>query len=428
MLKAQHGIIREPYDDDLAIRPLRPPILNPQVEHIVQVHVRQQRTDAAALHRALLTHDSLPLCQHARVQPFLDEPHHAPVPNPVLEELHQPLPVDGVEKPGNVDIQHPVHLPRQQARIERVQRMMLATPRAEPVRKPEEINFVDSIQHFDRRPLDHFVLQHGHAQRSVPTVRLGDERSPRRLRSVRSALQPRGKILEVRLQVFPIVPPRHPINPRRGMPLEAEVGLPEGIDVVNVVQERSEPQRRIPCCRLTYPRERALHACPALRPAHGLLTRVPFGHPSSLHPLRRWSANVVRGLLGYYTGVRLPTTVHHRHTSLDFPMRPAAPCRAGGGGISRFPNKVRTNMHGVSDRAGSRCASRNRHNRCRLPHSPTRSAPRSKILSRLNTQPARPPVNASRPWLPSGLAHDSGTLWVANPSTLKTFTLTPCRF
>jgi len=179
---------------------------------------------------------------------------------------------------------------------------------------------------------------------------------------------------------------------------------------------------------LTYPRERALHACPALSPAHGLLTRVPFGHPSSLHPLRCWTASVVQGLLGYYTGVRLPTTVHHRRTSVDFPMRPAAPCHAGSRGISRFPNTVRTSMRGVSDRAGSRSASRNRHRRCRLPHSPTRSAPQSKIRSRLNTQPARPSVNASRPWLPSGLAHDSGTLWIANPSTLKTFTLTPCRF
>ena len=212
------------------------------------------------------------------------------------------------------------------------------------------------------------------------------------------------------------------------MPLEAEVSLPECIGAVNVMQERSEPQRRIPRCRLTYPRERLGQARPALSPEPVVLARVPFGHPSSLPPLRRWTASVVRGLPRYYTGVRLPTTVHHRRTSLDFPMRPVAPCHTGSGGISRFPNPVRTNMRGVSDRAGSRCASRNRHIRRGLPHSPTRSAPQRQFLSRLNTQPARPPVNASRPWLPSGLAHDSGTSWVANPSTFKTFTLTPCRF
>ena len=33
----------------------------------------------------------LPVLQHAGVQPFLDEPHDAPVRNPVLDELHQPF-------------------------------------------------------------------------------------------------------------------------------------------------------------------------------------------------------------------------------------------------------------------------------------------------------------------------------------------------
>ena len=36
------------------------------------------------------TRMSLPILQHAGVQPFLDEPHDAPVRDPVLDELHQP--------------------------------------------------------------------------------------------------------------------------------------------------------------------------------------------------------------------------------------------------------------------------------------------------------------------------------------------------
>ena len=400
MLKAQHGIISEAHDDHLAIGPLCSPFLDPQVEHVVQVHIGQQRTDTAALNGTLLTVYSLPLFQHASVQPFLDEPYHAPVPDPVLDELHQPLPINGVEKSGNVDIQHPVHLRRQQSRVERIQRMMLATPRTEPVRKPKEIDFVDGIQHLNRGPLDHFVLQDGHAQGPFTTIGLGDERSSRRLRPVRSALQPRGKIVEILLQILAVMPPRHTIDPRRGIPLEAEVGLPKRVGAVDVVQERSELQRRIPRCGLTYSRKRLVHASPALSPEHVVLVRVPFGQPPSLPPLRRWTASVVRGLLRYYAVVRLPTTVRHRRTSLDFPMRPAAPCHAGGGGISRFPNTVRPNMRRVSDRAGSQCASRYRHIRCGLPQSPTRSAPQRQLLSRLNTQPARSPVNASRPWLP----------------------------
>src|SRR5207249_3816250 len=48
---------------------------------------------------------------------------------------------------------------------------------------------------------------------------------------------------------------------------------------------------------------------------------------------------------------------------------------------------------------------------CGLPPTPTASASRREALSRLNTRPARTPVNASRT-----AAHDSGPVWVARPS------------
>ena len=186
-----------------------------------------------------------------------------------------------------------------------------------------------------------------------------------------------------------------------------------------------------------YRRESLWHPSnPAQCPVSVARTSIPLSWPPSLHPLRgqplrpTWvvpmAETLVRGLHRYYGAIRPPTIVHHRRTSGDFPMRPSARCRVGGGGISRFPHKVRTCMPGVSDRVGSRCASRYRHIRCGLPQSPTRSAPHSS-LSRLNTQPARTPINASQPWLPT-TTHDSGTLWLAKPSTLKTFTLTPCQF
>jgi hypothetical protein len=64
---------------------------------VVEINVREQRRNATALGRPLFHPYSLPVLQHAGVQPFLDEPHHAPVRNPVLEELHQPAVVDGIE-------------------------------------------------------------------------------------------------------------------------------------------------------------------------------------------------------------------------------------------------------------------------------------------------------------------------------------------
>src|SRR5437870_10733621 len=73
---------------------------------------------------------------------------------------------------------------------------MLASPGSEPVRKTEKIRFVDGVQHLDRGPLDDLVLQHRHSERSLPPVGLGDIHPTHRLRSVRSSLQPFGKVLE----------------------------------------------------------------------------------------------------------------------------------------------------------------------------------------------------------------------------------------
>ena len=145
-----------------------------------------------------------------------------------------------------------------------------------------------------------------------------------------------------------------------------------------MVQERREPQLLILSCCLTYPLQRTGRVFPARCPGRVLLWQVPFGQTSSLHPLRHRLPGFVRGLLRYYRSVRLPRSVRHRRTSLDFPMRPKATAALGGLGISRFPREVSAYVHGVSDRAGLWHTSRYRCTRWGLPLSPTASASRSK--------------------------------------------------
>src|ERR1700740_1400139 len=98
-----------------------------------------------------------------------------------------------IEKVANIQIEHPVHFLRQQFRVERIQRLMLASPWPDPVREAEKIRFVDSVQHLDRCALDDFVLQRRYSERSLPPVGLRYIHSTHRLRSVRSPLQPFGE-------------------------------------------------------------------------------------------------------------------------------------------------------------------------------------------------------------------------------------------
>jgi len=155
------------------------------------------------------------------------------------------------------------------------------------------------------------------------------------------------------------------------------------------------------------------HDTPVLSPVRVSLELVPFDQSPSLHPLRDgWLSRLVRRLRGYYDSVRLPMFVHRQITSLDLLTRSARHL-ADKHRLSRFPREVSPYVHGVSDRAGLWCTSRYRCTRCCLPLSPTASASRSKFLTRLNTRPARSPVNASTPLLRAA-PHDSGPMWVAS--------------
>src|SRR6266567_498664 len=420
VLESDHDVVRVPHDDDIAVRLLSTPCLDPQIKNVMEIDVRQQRRCTAALRSPFLHTDSFSILQHARVQPFLDEPHHAPVRDAMLDELHQPLVRNRIEEAAYVQIEHPVHLLRQQSRVQRIQRVMLASLRTEPVRKAEKVRFVNSVHHLDRSTLNDLVLQRGYSERPQPPIGLGDVHPTYRHGPVRSLLQPMGEVLEIGPKVLAVVPPRLPVHAGRGFPLQAEISRAQRFRGIDVVKERGEPHLLILACCLTYPLQRTGRVAPAQSPGRVLPLRISLGQTSSLHPLRRRLPDIVRGLHRYYRPVRLPAFVHHRRMSSDFPMRPRANSALEERGTSRFPCEVFRYVLGVFDRAGLGCASLYRCIRCCLPLLLTASASRRNRLSRLNTRPAPSPVNASAP--PSRAApHDSGPVWIAIPLPYETF-------
>jgi len=120
----------------------------------------------------------LPVFRHTGLQPFADQTDHTPITDPMLNEFDQPFVADRIEKPGDVGIQNPVHLAPVDPDRQRIQRIMLATPRLEPVAEPQEVFFPDRIQHFNQCALDYLVFQRCDTQRPLSSVRLRDIDKP----------------------------------------------------------------------------------------------------------------------------------------------------------------------------------------------------------------------------------------------------------
>jgi site-specific DNA recombinase len=84
------------------------------------------------LRRALHTLAPLSLFQHSRGQPLLHQPKDPPVRDAVLDKLHQPAVIDGIEEITDVRVEHPVHLLVEDSDRECVQRLVLATSGRKP--------------------------------------------------------------------------------------------------------------------------------------------------------------------------------------------------------------------------------------------------------------------------------------------------------
>jgi hypothetical protein len=102
------------------------PALHPEIVNVVQIDLRQKRRDHGALGCAPLDCQQAPFFEHACLQPLADQAQHAPVPDPVLQEPHQPRVAHAVEERLDIGIQDPVDPPSVDPDHERVQRGLAA--------------------------------------------------------------------------------------------------------------------------------------------------------------------------------------------------------------------------------------------------------------------------------------------------------------
>src|SRR2546427_11168771 len=112
----------------------------------------------------------------------------------MLYELDHPTFVEVIEKPSNVGVKHIVHLLLQERVRQRIQRLMLAAPRAKTIREAEKVFLVDLVEDGDHGMLDQFVLDSRDREWALPPIFFLYVHSSRGHRSIRSAMYPAMKI------------------------------------------------------------------------------------------------------------------------------------------------------------------------------------------------------------------------------------------
>src|ERR1035438_899798 len=222
LLKAHYTVVRITDNDDCSPPWLFTPVLNPLIEGVMQIDIRQQGRYHGSLRSALCRGYSASVLDHARFEPFADQTENPLIGDPVFEKPKHPAVIDFIEKGPNVGVQYPVHLPALDSDRERVQRIVLSAPHPEPIRKPQKILFVDCAQHRDYGLLHNLVLYRGNTQRPLPTIGFRDKHPSRWHRPIRPGVNQPVQYRPPPVEDLLILPPRRPVHTCRGVSLQAD--------------------------------------------------------------------------------------------------------------------------------------------------------------------------------------------------------------
>src|SRR5688500_12407039 len=110
-LEAEDEIIRIPHERAAPLQSRTHVPLVPDVEHVVQIHIPEQRRQARPLRRSLFGFEITLAVEDSDMETFADEPHQGLVGDPAAEHLHQHLAVDAVEEGHDVRLHDVVRAP-----------------------------------------------------------------------------------------------------------------------------------------------------------------------------------------------------------------------------------------------------------------------------------------------------------------------------
>src|SRR3984957_772714 len=220
-LKAHYTVVRVSDHDDCSLPWLFTPVLNPLIEGVMQIDIRQQGRYHGSLRSALCRRYSASVLDHARFEPFADQTENPLIGDPVFQKPKHPAVIDFIEKRPNVGVQYPVHLLALDSDRESIQRIVLSAPKPESIRKPQEVPFIDFAQHRNYGLLHNLVLYRGNAQRPLPAIGFRDKHPSRWFRPIRPGMNHPVQHRYSLVKDLLILPPRRPVHTCRGVSLQA---------------------------------------------------------------------------------------------------------------------------------------------------------------------------------------------------------------
>jgi len=216
------------------------------------------------------------------------------------------------------------------------------------------------------------------------------------------------------------VPPRLTVHAGCGVPLQLEVGKPQSVDPVDVMQKSGELYILVQCCRLSYLRQLAGRVDPALSPERVLLAQVPLARPfpPSPPPPLFWFCSETSPVLWVCPTSRVRSS---SAPVLELPMRPEGAGRSRGN-----PGSLNFRARCVPTCQGHRP----RRTPAKLAMALGRMLPSALcqgvgvlklgVFRGSITWPVVPPVYASYPAL-RPCPQDSEPAWLARPSPYDSF-------
>ena len=113
---------------------------------------------------------------------------------------------------------------------------------SESIGKTRKVHLVNRVEHLNCGSLCDLILEHSDAQRPLPAIRLWNIAPFHRFGAVSAALQSARQIQKVFFTFLTIACPAFTVDPRRYSALKTVVGLPEAVNILNVMPQRGHRQ------------------------------------------------------------------------------------------------------------------------------------------------------------------------------------------